>query len=78
MPTVTLNARTEPGLTCLPGFAEIIYWSDELPGFGLRCRASGVRLGYIQYRNKAGATRKHTLGSPKDVPFARAHKKPRI
>lgn len=75
MPTVILNGRTEPGLTCPPGSTEIIYWSDELPGFGLRCRASGVRSWYVQYRTKAGETRKHTLGSPNDVPFAKAHKK---
>lgn len=74
MPTVTLNGRTEAGLECPPGSQEIIYWSDQLPGFGLRCRASGARSWYVQYRNKAGQIRKHTLGRPKDVPFAHAQK----
>ena len=74
MPTIALSGRTEAGLTCPPGSQEIIYWSDQLPGFGLRCRAGGVRSWYVQYRTKAGATRKHTLGSPKDVPFAQAQK----
>jgi integrase len=74
MPTVALNGRTEPGLTCPAGTAETIYWSDELPGFGLRCRASGARSWFVQYRTKTGEARKHTLGNPKDVPFAKARK----
>ena len=75
MPTITLNGRTEPGLACPAGPAEIIYWSDELAGFGLRCRASGARSWFVQYRTKSGETRKHTLGSPKEVPFAKARKR---
>jgi len=74
MPAVELNGRTAPGLACPPGTKEIVYWSDELPGFGLRCRDSGVRTWCVQYRTKVGEMRKHTLGNPQTVPFAKAHK----
>jgi integrase len=74
MPTVELNGRTAPGYSCPAGSKEAIYWSAELPGFGLRCRASGGRSWYVQYRTKAGETRKHSLGNPKTVPFSRAHR----
>lgn len=72
MPTIDLSGRTAPGLTCPPGRAEQIYWSHDLPGFGLRCRASGARSWLLQVRTKAGETRKITLGDPGTVPFARA------
>ncbi|MGH7083917.1 MAG: tyrosine-type recombinase/integrase, partial [Acetobacteraceae bacterium] len=43
-------------------------------GFGLRCRASGARSWYVQYRTKSGEMRKHTLGNPGTVSFAKAFK----
>jgi integrase len=64
MPTVTLNAKTAAAFTCPRGASEIVYWSDDLPGFGLRCRSSGARSWFVQYRTKAGELRKHTLGAP--------------
>ena len=67
MPTVELNGRTAPGFACPPGSAEKVYWSAELPGFGLRCRASGARSWFVQYRTKGGETRKHSLGDPQTV-----------
>ena len=72
MPTVALNGRTAPALKCPPGSTETVYWSDDLAGFGLRCRASGARSWFVQYRTKAGETRKHTLGDPQTVPFSKA------
>jgi integrase len=72
MPTVSLNGRTAPGLTCPEGRSEIIYWSDDLPGFGLRCRVSGARTWFVQYRTKSGQTRKHALGDPASVVYAKA------
>ena len=82
MPTIELNGRTALGLSCSPGSAEKVYWSAELPGFGLRCRASGARSWYVQYRTKAGDMRKHTLGNlprgqddtREGMPFAKARK----
>jgi len=73
MPTVELNGRTAPGLVN-PSGKEITYWSTEQPGFGLRCRASGARAWIVQYRTKAGELRKHTLGDPEAVTFAKASK----
>jgi integrase len=64
LPTVTLNAKTAAGLACRAGAHETIYWSNDLPGFGLRCRAGGARSWFVQYRTKAGQLRKHTLGAP--------------
>ena len=72
MPTVELNGRTAAGLSCPRGSVETVYWSSELPGFGLRCRATGARSWYVQYRTKVGDTRKHALGDPQTVPFSRA------
>jgi len=72
MPTVTLNGRTASGFACPAGVKEAIYWSDDLPGFGMRCRASGARTWFVQYRTKAGQMRKHTLGNPQTVPFGKA------
>jgi integrase len=74
MPTLALNGRTAPGLSCPSDKNEIVYWSDELVGFGLRCRAGGARAWFVQYRTKTGEARKHTLGDPASVPFAKAHK----
>jgi integrase len=37
---------------------DVFYWDDDRKGFGLRCKASGVASYLIQYRNKAGATRR--------------------
>jgi hypothetical protein len=72
VPTIELNGRTVAGLSCQGGSTETVYWSSELPGFGLRCRATGARSWYVQYRTKAGDTRKHALGDPKTVSFAKA------
>jgi integrase len=74
MPTVELNGRTAPSLSCPAGLTESVYWSDQLPGFGLRCRASGARSWFVQYRTRAGKIRKHTLGTPQTVRFAKAYR----
>jgi integrase len=72
VPTIALTGRTVSGLNCPLDTTEITYWSSELPGFGLRCRSSGARTWFVQYRTRGGETRKHSLGDPKNVAFAKA------
>jgi integrase len=74
MPTVELNSRTAAGLSCPLDRKEAIYWSEELPGFGVRCRAGGARRWFVQYRTRTGETRKHALGDPAAVSFAQARR----
>ncbi len=67
MPTIELTPAVVKGLKCVEGASETIYWAHDLPGFGLRCRSSGERRWFVQYRNREGVTRKSTLGMP-DAP----------
>jgi integrase len=46
-----------------PGRADHVYFDDDLPGFGLRVRASGAKAWMVQYAI-GGRTRRMTLGSP--------------
>ena len=62
MPTIELTTAVVKTLHCEPGASETIYWDKTLPGFGLRCRASGVRTWFVQYRTKLdNKTRRESL-----------------
>jgi integrase len=68
-----LTAASIAALTCPAGKKDITFFDDALPGFGLRCRATGVRRYVVQFET-GGRTRRVTLGSPEVLGFDQARK----
>jgi hypothetical protein len=60
-----LTASSIESLTCPSGKKDVTYFDDALRGFGLRCRASGVRRWVVQYESPSGGTKRITIGPVK-------------
>ena len=58
-----LTASIVETLTCPSDKKDVTYFDDAMPGFGLRCRASGVRRFIVQFEIN-GYTRRITIGPP--------------
>jgi integrase len=57
-----LNATTVRTIALPEGVADKVFFDDDLPGFGLRARATGAKTWMVQYAI-AGKTRRVVLGS---------------
>ena len=56
-----ITKRTVDALKPVVG-GDVLLWDDELPGFGVRCRASGSKVYFLKYRTAGGRQRWLTLG----------------
>jgi len=56
-----LTKRTAAAVKADPA-RDIYAWDDEVRGFGLRVKPSGVRSFIVQYRNASGISRRITVG----------------
>jgi integrase len=59
--TLRLTKRTIDEIVTDPA-RDLYVWDDELGGFGLRIKPSGIRSFILQYRNNRRASRRLTLG----------------
>lgn len=58
-----LDARTVAEAMLPRGQGDVIFFDDDLPGYGLRIRAGGNRSFIVQYRAPDGRTRRVTVGA---------------
>jgi integrase len=58
---VKLNKRTVDAIKT-DSTGDVVVWDDDLAGFGLRVKPSGVKSYLIQYRNRDRVSRRFTFG----------------
>jgi len=70
---VKLTQRTLGTLELPAGKNDVIYFDDDLPGFGIRIRSRGSRTFILQY-GFGTRTRRHTLGKVTALSLSQARK----
>jgi integrase len=58
-----------------PPKGEIFAWCADKPGWGVRILASGRKSWVVQFRDKTGKSRRHTIGDLRIVPLTIAEKR---
>jgi integrase len=61
-----------------PGTADVFAWDDELRGFGIRVKPSGLRSYIVQYRNAHGRSKRMTIGEHGRLTAEEARKQARL
>lgn len=74
MPKIT--KRLVEGIT--PAKSDVFAWDDELRGFGLRLKPSGLRSYIVQYRNAHGRSKRLTIGEHGRLTAEEARKQARL
>lgn len=57
---------------------DLLIWSRDLSGFGVRVKASGAKAFVLSYRNKYGQQRRHTIGKVGVFTVEEARKEARL
>jgi integrase len=58
-----------------PPKGEVFAWCEDKPGWGVRILASGRKSWIVQYRDKSGKSRRHTIGDLRVVPITLAEQR---
>jgi integrase len=58
-----------------PPTGEVFAWCSDKPGWGVRILASGRKSWVVQFRDKSGKSRRHTIGDLRVVPLSMAEQR---
>ena len=61
-----------------PAASDVFAWDDDLRGFGLRLKPSGIRSYIVQYRNAHGRSKRMTIGEHGRLTAEEARKRARL